>query len=63
MRYLAILVALVGLAHADDKAKAISGALANALSVSSGDDNLPPIVLLNRETKFKEPFIYMIDSV
>jgi hypothetical protein len=58
MRYLAILVALVGVAHADDKAKAISGALADALSISSEGDKLPPIVLLDRETKFKEPFIY-----
>jgi hypothetical protein len=53
-------MALVGLAHADDKAKAkaISGALASALSVSSTEDTLPPIVLLDSETKFKEPFIY-----
>jgi len=58
MRYLAIVVALAGPAHADDKAKAISGALTNALSVSWHEDNLPPFVLLDRDTKFKEPFIY-----
>lgn len=58
MRYLAILLALVGVAHADDKAKAISGALTDALAVSPKDDQLPSIVLLDQETKFKQPFIY-----
>lgn len=58
MRYLAIVMVLVGVAHADDKTKAISGALANVLSPSARDDDLPPIVLLDSETKFKEPFIY-----
>ena len=58
MRHVAILVALIGVAHADDKAKAISSALTDALSVSNHDDKLPPIVLLDSETKLKEPFIY-----
>jgi hypothetical protein len=58
MRYLAILVALAGVAHADDKTKAISSALTAALSVSNSNDKLPPIVLLDSETKLKEPFIY-----
>jgi hypothetical protein len=62
MRYLVIVVALavapVGIAHADGKAKAISGALADALSMSPEGAHLPPIVLLDSETKFKEPFLY-----
>jgi hypothetical protein len=43
MRYLAMLVALVGVAHADDKAKAISSALSDALVLSPRDDQLPSI--------------------
>lgn len=62
MRYLAILVALVGVAHADEKAKAISDALSDALVLSPGDDKLPSIVLIDHETKFKEPFIDGIGS-
>ncbi len=62
MRYLAILVVLVGVAHADDKAKAISGALSDALVLSPRDDQLPSIVLLDHETKFKQPFIDGIGS-
>jgi hypothetical protein len=60
MRYLAILVMLAGTAHADDKAtaKVISNALSSALSVSAGADDLPPIVLLDSDTKFKQAFIY-----
>jgi hypothetical protein len=58
MRYLAILVALVGLAHADNKGKAISDAVADALSSAMDNHSLPPFVLLDRETKFNEPIIY-----
>src|SRR3954467_8731160 len=60
MRYFAILVVLLGVtvAHADTKTKAISSALSSALSPSASDDALPPIVLLDSDTKFKEAFIY-----
>ncbi len=54
MRYLAIVVALVGVAHADSKTKAITSALSSGLSVSSDEANLPPVVLLDNETKLKE---------
>lgn len=57
MKYLVILVALVGVAHADDKAKAIASAVSDAMFVGH-DKDFPPIVLLDHDTKFKEPFIY-----
>src|SRR5215831_3580918 len=59
MKHLAILVALVAVAHADDKAKAISRALSGALSTSPDADTQPPIVLLDSDTMLKkEVFIY-----
>lgn len=59
MRYVAILVALAGVAHADAKTKAVSDALHRALAITMSDDAVyPPIVILNNETKFNEAFIY-----
>jgi hypothetical protein len=57
MKTLAIVVALVSVAHADNKSKTITAALSDALSMSA-DDKLPAIVILDTETKFKEAFIY-----
>ena len=53
-----VLLAGIGVARADSRAKAVSSALSDALSPAKDEDKLPPIVLLDTDTKFKEAFIY-----
>ncbi|MFT3696847.1 MAG: nuclear transport factor 2 family protein [Kofleriaceae bacterium] len=57
MNKLLLVIAVAGLAHADDK-KQLSGALAAALGVVTPKADLPQLILIDSETKLQEPFIY-----
>jgi hypothetical protein len=59
MKSLLLVAALAAAAHADDKTKAAAHALSSAMNITSGDTtNLPPLILIDSETKNKEVFIY-----